>query len=257
MNFKNSLKEKIRRGQAAIGSWIALNDPYAVEVMANTGFEWLLIDTEHCAIGVESLRSILVALKGSPSVPIVRLMNNNPDYFKMALDLGAGGVIVPMVQTKADALRAVDSCFYPPKGNRGCGPVRASVYNKYYEEYMKNANEETLLVVQIETFQTLAHLDDILNVEGLDGIFVGPADLGLSLLHLPDEEKPTLDELISQIFNKAREHNVPYGTVAGTPEQFVKLAQKGATLLTVGGDLGFLLEGARNCQKNTYSLLNT
>ena len=253
--FKNALKEKIRAGRPALGSWIAFSDPYAVEVMINAGYDWLLIDTEHCPIGTESLRNILIAMKGTPVVPIVRLMNNHPDYFKMALDLGAAGVVVPMVESAALARLAVEYCRYPPLGKRGCGPVRASNYFRHYDEYMAQANDEILLAVQIETIQTLPELDLILQVDGIDAVFVGPGDMEMSMQALPRDERPPLDQVVSQIFEKARKAGIPYGTLCGTPEDFEKRAQQGATLLTVGGDLGFLMDAAADCQRRTRSLL--
>lgn len=253
--FKNRLKERIRSGRPALGSWIAFSDPYAVEVMATAGYDWLVIDTEHCPIGIESLRNILIAMKGTPAVPVVRLMNNHPDHFKMALDLGAGGVIVPMVETAADARRAVESCRYPPLGKRGCGPVRASNYFNNYDEYMQQANNETLLVVQIETMQTLEELEAILQVQGVDAIFVGTGDLSLSMNFLEERQRPEIDEVVRQIFEKSQKAGIPYGTITGTPEEYQKYAGLGATLLTVGGDLGFLMAGALECVKRTRNLV--
>jgi 4-hydroxy-2-oxoheptanedioate aldolase len=152
----------------------------------------------------------------------------------------------------------VDSCRYPPRGTRGSGPVRASVYFNHYEEYMKNADAETLLVVQIETMQTLPQLDEILGVDGIDAIFVGPSDLELSMNHLENgARRPSVEEVILQIFEKAKRAGVPYGTLTANPEEFQKFARAGATLLTVGGDLGFLLEGALACQRQTLALLGS
>ena len=122
-------------------------------------------------------------------MPIVRLMNNHPDYFKMALDLGAAGVVVPMVETAALARLAVEYCRYPPLGKRGSGPVRASNYFRHYDEYMAQANDEILLAVQIETIQTLPELDRILQVAGIDAVFVGPGDMEMSMQALPLRRK--------------------------------------------------------------------
>lgn len=254
--FNNNIKTRIRRGEPVIGSWIALSDPYAVEAMANAGFDWLVIDTEHCPIGIEALRNILIATKGTLAAPVVRLMNNNPDYFKMALDLGAAGVIVPMVETVQDAQRALEASRYPPLGRRGCGPVRASDYFRQYDQYMERANDDILVAVQIETVQTLPVLDDILQVNGVDAIFVGPSDLGLSLTSLKDP-RPTVESLMAEIFEKARHAGVPYGTLSATPEEFVNHVNAGATLLTIGGDLGFVLDGAAAAFSNTRALLKS
>jgi 2-keto-3-deoxy-L-rhamnonate aldolase RhmA len=173
----------------------------------------------------------------------------------MALDLGAGGVIVPMVETEEMARRAVEYCRYPPLGKRGCGPVRASNFFRHYDEYMAQANEEILLVVQIETIGSVGELDAILGVEGVDGIFVGPSDLALSMKGMGEAERPTLAETMAQIFEKARKRGVPYGTLADAPEDCVRYARQGATLLTVGGDLGFIMEGSVICLKETRSRL--
>ncbi len=255
--FENELKKKINRGEPAIGSWIAFSDPYAVEVMGEAGFDWLVIDTEHCAIGPESLRNILVALKGSKSVPVVRLMNNNPDYFKMALDLGARGVIVPMVQSVEEARLAVNSCRYPPVGIRGNGPVRASNYFIHYDEYMKEANEETLLVAQIETIQTLMNLDGILAISEIDAIFIGTGDLSTSMNLCDQLDHPEVQQVIERIIAAAKQAQKPFGTITGTPEDLVSYVKRGATLMTVNGDLGFLIQGAFECQKQTRALIGS
>ena len=172
--MQNLLLSKLREGKPTIGSWVALSDPYCVEVMANAGYDWLIIDTEHCPIGPESLRNILIAMGQSPTAAIVRLMNNHPDYFKTALDLGAAGVMVPGIETVEDARRAVAASRYPPAGTRGCGPVRASNYFKHFDRYMESANEDVLVILQIETAEALSQLNAIMAVPGVDGVFVGP-----------------------------------------------------------------------------------
>src|ERR1700694_1803538 len=119
----NKLKALVESGRPAMGSWIGFTDPYAVEVMADAGFDWLLIDTEHFPISRESLRTIFIALKGSSSAPVVRLPSNSPDHFQTALELGAAGGVVPMVTSRQEAAQAATSCRYPPLGTRGFSPT--------------------------------------------------------------------------------------------------------------------------------------
>src|SRR5258708_34032429 len=122
----NSLKALIENGRPAIGTWIGFADPYSVELMADAGFDWLLIDTEHFPISRESLRTILIAMKGSSSVPVVRLPSNSPDHFQTALDLGAQGVVVPMVRSRGDAPQAIHNSRYRPLASPACRPTHAS-----------------------------------------------------------------------------------------------------------------------------------
>ncbi len=252
---KNRLKSLIQAGQPAIGSWIAFSDPYSVEIMAEVGFDWLLIDTEHCPISTDALRSILIAAKGNETIPVVRLMNNQADYFKLALDLGAQGVIVPMVQTVEDARRAVDNCRYPPTGSRGFGPVRASRYHLDLETYIRGANENILLVAQIESIQAVRNLDAILEVPGIDAIFIGPADLSASMNLLGGMKHPQVLKVIGEIMEHARSRKIPFGLPAGSPSELKEYVERGATLVTVGGDLGFLLNGAQESLRQTRALL--
>jgi 2-keto-3-deoxy-L-rhamnonate aldolase RhmA len=214
------------------------------EAMAGIGFDWLLIDTEHAPIGREALRDMLIAFKGSPTVPIVRLTSNAPDYFKIALDLGAQGVVVPYVQSPEDAKHAVRYCRYPPEGERGVGPFRASNYYQQFDEYVSDANDAILLVVQIESMKAVDHLKDILPIAGIDGVFIGPADLAASMNGHERTSRGNLEEMIDYIGNEARGRGVPYGLPVWTPEEFVGHSRKGATLLALGGDFRFLIEKA-------------
>ncbi|MCS6817641.1 MAG: HpcH/HpaI aldolase/citrate lyase family protein [Blastocatellia bacterium] len=253
--FAHRLKERIRNGELVLGSWIALTDPYAVEVMAEAGFDWLVIDMEHCPIGIESLRDILIALKGGTAAPIVRVGDNRPDLFKMALDLGAEGVLVPLVETVQDARRAVEACRYPPLGSRGFGPVRASQYFTRLEEYVRRANEELVLILQIETVAAVRDLEALMAVPGVDAIFIGPGDLASSMGFIGESDHPEVRRAIEEIMARARAVRFPFGILTRTPEEAAWAAAQGATLVTIGGDLGFLLQGAHQTLARTRALL--
>lgn len=253
--FKNKLKELLRNGQPAIGTGIALTDTFAVEALASAGFDWFFIDTEHCPIGTEALLRVLVAMKGSDTVPVVRLMNNHPDHFKPALDLGAQGVVVPLIQSAEDARRAVDACRYPPAGTRGFGPLRASQYHHQIKEYATRANDEILLVAQVETIQGVRELDAILEVEGIDAIFVGAGDLSSSLNHLGEFDHPEVQAAANEAFTKAKRAGKPFGYWASTPEEFAEYVKRGATLMLVGGDLQFIQETGLDYAKRSRASL--
>lgn len=251
----NRLKSLVQSGRPAIGSWIGFADPYSVELMADVGFDWLLIDTEHFPIDRHSLRTILVAMKGSESTPVVRLASNSLDHFQTALDLGAQGIVVPMVSSRNDANLAVKSCRYPPIGSRGFAPIRASRYMQDVESYARQANDEIALIVQVETPTAVENIEEILAVPGIDGIFIGPSDLASfmnfrgNIAH--PEVKVVLDHLIDQACTRA----IPYGLPSWTPAECLGYVARGARLMTIGSDLNFLATGARNSLSNTRALL--
>lgn len=247
----NRLKTLLDSGQPAIGSWITFTDPYSVELMADVGFDWLLIDTEHVPLGRESLRTILMCMKGSVSVPVVRLSSNSLDHFQTALDLGAQGVVVPMVSSRADALRAVGSCRYPPGGVRGFAPTRASRYFQDLDQYAAEANGDIALIVQIETPEAAANIDEILTTEGVDGIYIGPSDLA-SFMGFPVQlGHPEVVEAVDRLMKKARARSMPFGLPTWTQEECMSYAQQGAQLLTIGSDLQYLAQSARHSLAHT------
>lgn len=255
--FVNRLKEKVRKGERAIGTWITFSDLFAVEAMAQAGFDWWVIDMEHAPIGTEGLLRVLSVLRGTSTVPIVRLMNNHPDYFKQALDLGASGVMVPMVQSVEDARSAVDSCRYPPMGSRGFGPVRASNYFLNLAEYSSVANSEILLIAQIESVRAVRRLGSIMNVEGVDAIFIGPGDLSSSMNLRGQWKTPKVQKVIQSTMKKSRAAGMPFGILTFSVEELVHYAKQGATLLTVGSDLSFMMQGGIDSLKRSRELLET
>lgn len=252
----NTLKALVESGRPAIGSWIGFTDPYSVEALADAGFDWLLIDTEHFPISRESLRTILVAMKGSPSVPVVRLPSNAPDHFQTALDLGAQGVVVPMVNSPQDAAQAVTFCRYPPLGTRGFSPTRASRYFHDLEQYAAAANGQIFLIVQIETPQAVANIDGILATKGIDGIFIGPSDLA-SFMNLPARTNhPDVERVVGELIDSACARSMPFGLPTWTPEECLSYVKRGARLLTLGSDLHFLSNSARTGLSGIRRLLD-
>lgn len=242
----NRLKTLIESGKPAIGSWISSIDPYAVELTADLGFDWLLIDTEHTPLSRENLRFILTALRGSVSTPVVRLSSNTLDHFQTALDLGAQGVVVPMVNSRSDAEQAVRFCRYPPVGIRGFAPIRASRYLENLSAYISSANSEISLIVQIETPEAASNIEQILTTEGINGIYIGPSDMA-SFMGLPAQTShPKVMEVMDGVIERARAHSIPFGLPTWSEEECLSFVRKGGQLLTVGSDLHYLSTAARN-----------
>jgi 4-hydroxy-2-oxoheptanedioate aldolase len=253
--MSNRLKALIESGQPAIGSWISSVDPYAVELTADLGFDWLLIDTEHTPLSRDNLRFILTALRGSESTPVVRLSSNTLDHFQTALDLGAQGVVVPMINSALDAQQAVRFCRYPPLGMRGFAPIRASRYLENLTEYITAANSVISLIVQIETPEAASNIDQILSVEGINGIYIGPSDMA-SFMGLPAQTShPKVMEVMDGVIARAQAHSIPFGLPTWSEEECMTFVRKGAQLLTVGSDLHYLSTAARKRLSGVRQLL--
>jgi len=239
----NRLKQILKKGEPAIGTWCAFSDPYANEILFQIGYDWVLIDTEHAPIGIESLRSILVCARDTDTVPIIRVNNNNPDYIKQALDLGPGGIMVPQVHTKQHAELAVSYSKYPPRGTRGFGPIRAMNYG-FDQDYLNQADDELLLIVQIESSEAVKNTAAIAAVDGVDAVYIGPYDLAATLGHLGNPDAPKVKKAIADIIDAANKVGCPWGILTGKLEDYLKYVKRGGTMVTVCGDLSFLREAA-------------
>jgi len=178
--FKNKLKEKIRRGQVAIGAWSHLGSPIATEIMANLGLDWILFDSEHAPFSLETIAANLLALKGTDCVPLVRVPSNDPVQIKRVLDLGVMGILVPDIKTRDDAFRVVQACKYPKKGIRGFAGTRASDYGLNLN-YPKEANDEIMIIVHVESVEGVNNIEEILTVKGIDAVNFGPGDFSFDL----------------------------------------------------------------------------
>lgn len=243
--MKNHLKSLLADRTPAIGSWVGLSDPYSVEMMADMGFDWLLIDMEHFPMSKETLRTILMACKGSASTPIVRVPLNSVDYIQAALDLGAQGVMAPMIDSAEDARRAVGFSRYPPLGRRGMGPIRASRYLNDLQEYREKANIETALFVQIETPESAKLAREIMANPGIDGLFIGNGDLA-NFMNQGQLGSKAVQSVVNELIELAGALSMPVGLPAWTEDELADYVKRGACLLTVGSDLGFLAQGARS-----------
>jgi 2-keto-3-deoxy-L-rhamnonate aldolase RhmA len=230
----------LKEGKVAIGTTITIGHPDVAEVIGQTGFDWVMLDMEHAPMNIPIIQNLLQAMSFSPIVPIIRVAWNDMVMVKQALDIGAYGLIVPWVNTKEEAQRAVQSVKYPPVGLRGFGPRRASLRDP---EYVATANQEILLCVQIETQRAVDNIDEILSVEGIDAALVGPADLSLSLGILFQFDHPKFAGAMQKIADAAKRHGVIAGMLA--TDDAKKRIDQGYRLINISGDLFLLKEAAK------------
>lgn len=232
-----ALRDKLRRGQVCLGTCITFGDPTVTEALASD-LDFVWIDTEHNPLSLEQVQGHVMATKGTRAAALVRVPWNDPVLIKPVLDVGADGVIVPLIRTAEDVRRAVAACKYPPEGVRGYGPRRPSNYARVGgPEFIRAANAAVLPVVQIEHLDALNNLDEILAVPGLAMLVVGPNDLAASLGHPGEPRHPDVIRAIDTVLARAGRAGIPPGLAAGgEPEVFVEWVRKGARWLSIGAD---------------------
>ncbi len=241
---KNKVKELWREDRAAVGTWLALGSPIVAEIISHIGFDWVVIDTEHAPIGIETTQSIIQAMFATDTVPIVRVPWNDPALIKRALDAGACGLVIPMVNSKEDAIRAVQSSRYPPIGLRSYGGPRARLYGG--DDYFEHSNEEIVLIVQIEHIDAVNNIKEILSVDGVDALFIGPNDLAASMgikLGL-DNPNPSHIEAVNKVLIAGQRHHVPVGILVSSPEAANQRIAQGFKFIGINSDEGFLTSAA-------------
>lgn len=238
------LRNALESDQTLLGGWLSIPAPFSAELMARSGFDWLCVDTQHGLIGYQTMTAMLqaIAITGCPAV--VRVPWNEPSGIMRALDAGAQGVVVPVVNTPDDARRAVSACRYPPDGIRSWGPVRAALGAASYTA--ASANRTTTCIVQIETGQAVSHLDEILTVPGIDVAYVGPADLAVSLGHAPTFRAADMPNLpvIHEIRDKCLRAGVVPGIHCTDPQSVEYWREQGFRFITAGSDRGFMTRAA-------------
>ena len=175
------LKQKIVANELTIGSWITIGSTSIPEILSSAGFDWLTIDMEHSSINLQSAQELIIAIKSKKISPLIRVGKNDELIIKQAMDIGADGVIVPMVNNKEDALQAVSSVKYPPMGNRGVGLYKAQNYGIGFDNYKSWLDKSSIVIAQIEHIDGVNNIDEIISVEGIDAVIIGPYDLSASL----------------------------------------------------------------------------
>ncbi|WCD77742.1 4-hydroxy-2-oxoheptanedioate aldolase [Pseudomonas sp. TUM22785] len=239
----NTFKQRLLAGDAQIGLWLGLADPYCAELAANAGFDWLLIDGEHAPNDLRSLLGQLQAVAPYPSQPIIRPPIGDPVLIKQLLDIGAQTLLVPMVDSAAQAAELVRAMRYPPSGIRGVGSAlaRASRWNSV-PGYLDQADEQMCLLVQIENLDGLAALDAIAATEGVDGVFIGPADLSAAMGHRGNPGHPEVQAAIEDAIARIRRAGKAAGILSADETLARRYLELGCAFVAVGVDTSLLMK---------------
>lgn len=241
----NPFKARLKTGETQIGLWVSLADASVAELAAHCGFDWMVIDGEH---GPNGLREVMDQLRAvaERTHPVVRVRDDDRARIKQMLDIGAQTILVPMVESAEQAREAVRSMLYPPAGARGVGAMlgRATGYGAI-GDYLATANDEVCLLVQVESRKGLAALDEILTVEGVDGVFIGPADLTADMGHGTNSAAPEVQDAIRDAIARIRAAGRAAGILSTDPAVARRYAEQGVAFLAVGTDVGVLGTGLR------------
>jgi len=243
-----NLKEKLTNNKLTIGSWITIGHHSIVEIMASAGFDWLTIDMEHSVITLEKTQELIMAIQSKGVTALVRVGANDELIIKQVMDAGAGGVIVPMVCNKEDAERAVKAVKYPPMGIRGVGLARAQNYGIGFEEYKNWLKKDSVVIAQIEHKDAVKNIKDIINVDGIDGVIIGPYDMSASF-GIPGElDSPILLDAVKKVEQACVEVNFPLGyhVIKPNHEEIEDKINLGYTFLGFSLDFLFLGYKARD-----------
>lgn len=254
-DFINPVRQKLKDGKKTAGAFLQIPHGTPAEIFAQAGFDWLIIDMEHAPNDYGTLLSQLQAISGTGTVPFVRPHWNDAVAIKKILDCGAQGVLVPYVNTGEEAALAVAACRYPPLGVRGVsGSNRAARYGMNVRNYLDSANREILVIIAIETREAIDNLDDILAVEGLDGVFIGPMDLSASLGHMGNPSHPEVLAAFAEIEAKVLASDKFLGTLTTTWERTVECFDKGYQWLIVMQDGSALVKAANEMASKINAL---
>jgi 2-dehydro-3-deoxyglucarate aldolase/4-hydroxy-2-oxoheptanedioate aldolase len=243
--YADRFRDKLARGQTCLGTVITFTDSTVTESLCQV-LDFVWIDMEHNALSLETVQGHLMATKGTGTTPLVRVPWNDPALIKPVLDIGAAGVIVPLIRTAEEAQRAVAACLYPPEGIRGFGPRRPSNYGREGgPEFCKAANRSVLPIVQVEHIEAVENIQKILSVPRLASIVIGPQDLAGSMGRMGEPRHPEVLRAIDAVIAQARRAAIPVGIGAGDDPEILKdWIARGLQWLTMGGDCSLLLRAA-------------
>lgn len=242
------LKNKLQNNELTIGSWVTIGHPSIIEIMASAGFEWLVVDLEHTSIDLSIAHILISTIQANGMKALVRVSKNEEVIIKRVLDMGADGIVVPMIKSKADALDAINFAKYPPIGKRGVGLFRAQKYGIGFDEYKKWVNDELVIIAQIEHIEAVININDIITTEGIDGVIIGPYDLSGSMGYPGEYHRDDVQKAIADVLSACKNHNVPSGfhVIESDPTKLQKKIEQGCTFLAYSLDFFFLGDSARN-----------
>ncbi|HEY0567306.1 MAG TPA: HpcH/HpaI aldolase/citrate lyase family protein [Xanthobacteraceae bacterium] len=246
---RNAFKHGLAQGLLQIGLWCSLCSNITAEVVCDSGFDWLLLDTEHAPNEIPDLLQQLQAVARGTATPIVRPAWNDTVLIKRVLDIGAPSLLIPYVQNADEARRAVAATRYPPAGVRGVtGTGRAARYGRV-KDYLKTAHTELCLLVQVETRSALGQLEEIASVDGIDGVFIGPSDLAASFGHVGNPQHPEVQAALEDAVRRLTAIGKPAGILTLNEDEARRYIGWGYLFVAVGSDLGLLTRGADTLAK--------
>ena len=256
---KNKLKQMMKDNKPVINGWLSIPSTVSAEAMAQLEWDSLTIDLQHGLVDYSSALPMLQTISSTNVTPLTRVNWNEPGQIMKILDAGSYGIICPMVSNKVEAEKFVQACMYPPKGYRSFGPIRGLIYGG--TDYVKHADNEILKLAMIETKEALEKLDEIMSVKGVDGVYVGPADLSLALGEEPGFDRPEGTKAYSEILRileHAKKNKIFAGIHNATPEYAQKMIDKGFNFLTISSDLREMSLGSKkNIEKIKGSINKT
>ena len=241
---RNAFKHALSQGRLQIGLWSSLCSNMAAEIISDSGFDWILLDTEHSPNEIPVLMTQMQAMERGTATPVVRAAWNDAVLLKRILDVGAQSVLIPFVQNAEEARRAVAATRYPPQGIRGtAGSARGSRYGRV-KDYLKKANTEICVLVQAETREALGQLEAIAKVDGIDGVFIGPSDLAASMGHIGELTHPEVQKAIEDAGRRLKALGKPAGILTLNEDEARRYISWGYTFVAVGADVGLLARSA-------------
>ena len=246
----NHVRRRLAAGEPSVGTWLAIPSPETAEYVSQLGFDWLVVDAEHNPIDIRTLAQMFLAMAASDTAPMVRIPWNSGENFKRVLDAGAWGVVVPMVNSREEAERAVEAARFYPQGDRSVGGGRHSMsFGTTADQYRRNANDEILLVLQIEHIRGAENADAILSVPGVDACFIGPNDLAASMgmgLGVPlESDDPRLVQAIQHIRETCLRHGVAPGVHCSNARGVNQRIDEGFQFCAMASEIGYLLAGLK------------
>jgi 4-hydroxy-2-oxoheptanedioate aldolase len=239
---REPFKQRLQKGKPLVGTFIQIAHPVMTEFVGKLGFDFLLIDSEHSAMHIETVQSMLQGIAATPSYGVVRIPTISYEYISSTLDAGADAIVVPQVRNVEDVLKVKEAALYPPEGKRGIGPGRATSFGLNIMERKVSPNKDTVVIIQIETREALENLESILAVEFYDMVFIGPGDLSMNLGIFGEFSNPILTEEIANIIRKSKEFRKKIGIFAGNVEMAVQWLKQGVDLVAINSELGLLAQ---------------
>jgi 4-hydroxy-2-oxoheptanedioate aldolase len=242
----NKLIQSWSEGKTTLNGWLSIPEGFSAEIMAHAGFDSLTIDMQHGINDYLKTVDMLRAINTTKTTTMVRVPWLDPVHIMKILDAGVHGIICPMINNKEEAQKLIEYSYYPPRGKRSFGPIRAKFV--FEGNYAQVANDSLLIVAMIETQEALDNLEDILSVEGIDAVYIGPADLSFNLGFSPkfDQEEPYILEQIKHILKTAKKYNKYAGIHNGTVDYALTMKDLGFDFVTIGSDANFIINGANN-----------